>query len=59
MSARIFSIVDVWDALSHDRYYRKAWPKQKVASYLLGEGGKSFSPEMVQAFVREFMENRP
>ncbi len=55
MPARIFSIVDVWDALSHDRYYRKAWPKDKVASYLLEEGGKSFSPEMVQAFVREFM----
>jgi putative nucleotidyltransferase with HDIG domain len=55
MPARIFSIVDVWDALSHKRYYRDAWPQKKVASYLLEEGGKSFSPEMVQAFVREFM----
>jgi putative nucleotidyltransferase with HDIG domain len=55
MPARIFSIVDVWDALSHDRYYRQAWSQDKVAGYLLEEKGKSFNPQMVRAFVREFM----
>jgi response regulator RpfG family c-di-GMP phosphodiesterase len=55
-SAQIFSIVDVWDALSHDRYYRKAWPQEQVATYLLGEKDKSFNPEMVQAFVGKFLD---
>jgi len=30
LSARIFAVVDVWDALTSDRPYRKAWPKEKA-----------------------------
>ena len=56
LSASIFSIVDVWDALSHDRYYRKALPRDQVAAYLLDQRDKSFNPRLVQAFVRNFID---
>jgi len=50
-SARIFSIVDVWDALNSDRYYRKAWPKEKVASYIREQAGSQFDPQIVDVFL--------
>ena len=53
-SARIFAIVDVWDALSNDRYYRKAWPQEQVMSHLMEQEGKSFDPRMVREFVDKF-----
>jgi putative nucleotidyltransferase with HDIG domain len=52
LSAQIFSIVDVWDALSHDRYYRKAWSQEQVVTYLLEQQDKSFNSQIVQAFVK-------
>ncbi len=55
MSAQIFSIVDVWDALSHDRYYRKAWPQEQVAAYLLEQKDKAFNAQLAQAFVEKFI----
>ena len=53
LEARIFAIIDVYDALSHDRPYRKAWPKQKVIEYILAESGKHFDPNVVNIFIRE------
>jgi HD-GYP domain-containing protein (c-di-GMP phosphodiesterase class II) len=52
LAARIFAIVDVWDALLSDRPYRKAWPEGKVKEYLLGQSGKHFDPQVVAAFFR-------
>ena len=52
LSARIFAIVDVWDALSSDRPYRKAWPKEKVAKYISAEAGKHFDPKVVTVFLQ-------
>src|SRR5579859_189602 len=51
LTARIFSIVDVWDALRSDRPYRSGWPVAKVQAYLLAEAGKHFDPEIVKAFM--------
>jgi putative two-component system response regulator len=51
LAARLFSVVDVYDALSNDRPYRKSWPKPQVIDYLLEERGKSFDPKIVDAFV--------
>jgi PAS domain S-box-containing protein len=51
LTARIFAIVDVWDALLSDRPYRKAWPEEKVLAYLEDEAGKHFDPKVVQAFL--------
>jgi HD-GYP domain-containing protein (c-di-GMP phosphodiesterase class II) len=52
LSARIFAVVDVWDALSSDRPYRKAWPKEKVSQYINAEAGKHFDPKVVTVFLQ-------
>ena len=51
LTARIFSIVDVWDALRSDRPYRAGWPEDKVQAYLLAESGRHFDPDVVSAFT--------
>jgi HD-GYP domain-containing protein (c-di-GMP phosphodiesterase class II) len=50
LAARIFAVVDVYDALSTDRPYRAAWPKQYVLDYLHQQSGKHFDPQVVEAF---------
>ncbi len=50
LSARIFSVVDVWDALTSDRPYRHAWSRKKTADYILERAGKQFDPRIVEAF---------
>jgi response regulator RpfG family c-di-GMP phosphodiesterase len=52
LEARIFAIVDVWDSLSYDRPYRKAWSKEKIHAYLQEESGKYFDPKVVEAFIK-------
>ena len=52
IAARIFAIVDVWDALLSDRPYRQAWPEVKVIDYLKAQSGKHFDPEVVEVFLR-------
>ncbi|MCZ2121474.1 MAG: HD domain-containing protein [Anaerolineales bacterium] len=51
LAARIFAIVDVWDALSHDRPYRPAWSPEKVRAYIQAESSKHFDPEIVAVFL--------
>jgi HD-GYP domain-containing protein (c-di-GMP phosphodiesterase class II) len=53
LEARIFAIIDVYDALSHDRPYRKAWEKEKVLEYIKSESGKHFDPAVVEIFIKE------
>jgi len=52
LSARIFSVIDVWDALTSDRPYRKAWTKEKALEYILEQSGQYFDPQVVEAFLR-------
>ncbi|MEJ5315241.1 MULTISPECIES: HD domain-containing phosphohydrolase [Anaerolinea] len=52
LAARIFSVVDVWDALSTDRPYRKAWPREKVLQYIQAQAGLQFDPQVVKTFVQ-------
>jgi HD-GYP domain-containing protein (c-di-GMP phosphodiesterase class II) len=54
LAARIFAIVDVYDALTSDRPYRKAWSKEKAVDYIREQNGKHFDPQVVEAFLREF-----
>ena len=49
--ARIFAIVDVWDALRSDRPYRAAWSKEKTRKYIIEQSGIHFDPQVVQAFI--------
>jgi putative nucleotidyltransferase with HDIG domain len=51
LPARIFAVVDNWDALSSDRSYRPAWKRQKVVDYLSAESGKKFDPQVVEIFL--------
>jgi PAS domain S-box-containing protein/putative nucleotidyltransferase with HDIG domain len=50
-AARMFAIIDVWDALSSDRPYRKAWQKDKIIEYIKTEAGKRFDPCVVNLFL--------
>ena len=50
LSARIFAVVDVWDALTSDRPYRSAWSKTKALDYIREQSGKHFDPNVVTAF---------
>lgn len=52
LPARIFAIVDVWDALTSDRPYRPAWPKEKAKQYILSLSGTHFDPRVVDVFLR-------
>ncbi len=51
LPARLFSIVDVWDALTSDRPYRKAWPLEKTLNYLQEQAGKHFDPRVLEKFL--------
>jgi putative nucleotidyltransferase with HDIG domain len=52
LEARIFAVVDVWDALRSDRPYRSAWPEDKVRDYIRQQSGKHFDPHIVDAFFQ-------
>ena len=52
MPARIFAVVDVWDALMSDRPYRKAWPNERVVEHLESHKGVHFDPTVVDEFLR-------
>ena len=52
LPARIFAVVDVWDALLSNRPYRKAWKKTKVAKYLREQAGSHFDPNIVDIFLK-------
>ena len=54
LAARIFAVVDVWDALTNDRPYRPAWKKQDVIKYIQEQAGKHFDSEITSIFLQEF-----
>lgn len=51
LTARLFSIVDVWDALSSNRPYRPAWPQHQVLDYIHYQANKHFEPEITRVFL--------
>jgi putative nucleotidyltransferase with HDIG domain len=51
LAARIFTLVDVWDALRSDRPYRPAWPKEDVIAYIREQAGKQFDPSLAPLFL--------
>lgn len=53
VAARLFAVVDVWDALTSDRPYRKAMPRDEVKAYMADQSGKHFDPEIVAAFLKK------
>lgn len=53
LEARLFAIVDVWDAITADRPYRKSWPRHQALSYIREQSGKYFDPKLVDLFLEE------
>ncbi|HXQ32642.1 MAG TPA: HD domain-containing phosphohydrolase, partial [Anaerolineales bacterium] len=52
LAARIFAVVDVYDALTSDRPYRQAWPKEKALEHIRSLAGLHFDPQVVDAFLK-------
>jgi HD-GYP domain-containing protein (c-di-GMP phosphodiesterase class II) len=48
--ARIFAVVDVWDALRCERPFRKAWSNQQALQYVNEQSGKHFDPNIAERF---------
>jgi putative nucleotidyltransferase with HDIG domain len=59
LSARLFSVIDVWDALNSDRCYRPAWRESEARAYILDQAGKQFDPLVVTAFLHILDDDSP
>jgi PAS domain S-box-containing protein len=57
LAARIFAVVDVWDALTSDRPYRSAWSKEKTLEYIREQSGRHFDPRVVEVFLETIVSN--
>ncbi|MGZ9166657.1 MAG: HD-GYP domain-containing protein, partial [Anaerolineales bacterium] len=53
LEARLFAIVDVWDAITTDRPYRKGWPRNEALKYIREQSGKYFDPQLLEIFLQE------
>jgi putative two-component system response regulator len=51
LEGRILSVVDVFDALTHERPYKKAWPVEEALQEIQKQKGSQFDPEIVDAFL--------
>jgi HD-GYP domain-containing protein (c-di-GMP phosphodiesterase class II)/ABC-type amino acid transport substrate-binding protein len=51
LAARVFCIVDVWDALTSDRPYRKAWDNESTLNYIKDNSGIHFDPAVAEEFL--------
>ncbi len=58
LAARIFAVVDVWDALLSDRPYRPGWSKEKARAYIRDGAGSHFDPEVVEVFLSLLNEDK-
>ncbi|MEI6291155.1 MAG: HD domain-containing phosphohydrolase [Chloroflexota bacterium] len=56
LAARIFSVIDVWDALTSDRPYRRAMSKEDARKYIIDNSGTQFDPIAVEAFTNCFAD---
>ena len=52
LPARIFAVIDVWDALTSDRPYRPAWPLERAEQYIREQAGRHFDPRIADLFLR-------
>ncbi len=58
LEARLFSVVDVWNALTSDRPYRAAWSKEKTRQHILESSGTFFDPAVVKVFLESGLTER-
>lgn len=58
IAARIFAVADVWDAITSNRPYRKAWSREEALGYIREQSGKYFDPQVVEEFFRLISEDQ-
>jgi len=51
LAARLFAVADVYDALTSDRPYRKAWSREDAIAYIRQQAGTCFDPRVVEVFL--------
>lgn len=56
LAARIFSVVDVWDALHSNRPYRQEWPVERITEYLTKQSGTQFDPAIIKSFIQMILK---
>ena len=56
LSARLFAIADVWDAVTSDRPYRAAWTEEQATAYIREQAGRHFDPQVVDLFFKVIEE---
>ena len=54
LAARIFSVIDVWDALITERVYKAAWSEDRVLDYLRAAAGGQLDPRLVELFLANY-----
>ena len=52
IAARLFAVVDVWDAVTSDRPYRPAWSQEEAFTYIRDQSGKHFDPQVIDLFFK-------
>ena len=57
LAARVFSVVDVYDALTSDRPYRPAWSAEQALGHIREQSGRKFDPEVVEQFLKMMAES--
>jgi HD-GYP domain-containing protein (c-di-GMP phosphodiesterase class II) len=57
LAARIFAVIDVWDALTSERPYRPAWTKEKTIQYMQEQSGKYFDPKILEIFIQNILSS--
>jgi len=55
LAARIFAVVDVWDAMTSERPYRPAWSAEYTSAYIREQSGKLFDPQVVDVFLSKIL----
>ncbi|MDK2979736.1 MAG: hypothetical protein PWQ55_83 [Chloroflexota bacterium] len=55
LAARIFAVVDTYDAMTSARPYRLAWTKEETVQYLIDQKGKKFDPQVVDSFIAQVL----
>lgn len=58
LAARLFAVVDVWEALSSDRPYRRAWERERVLEYIRAQAGVQLDPRAVELLFK-LLEEHP
>jgi len=58
LSARIFAVIDVWDALSSERPYRGPWERGQIIAHIKEQSGSHFDPSVVDAFLALVEKNQ-